>query len=290
MRLRSASFGLTMSALVLAGCGDGDDGDSAATPDTSAAEESAGEGTTAMELPEGARYVALGSSFAAGPGIEPQGPECGRSGRNYANLVTAELDLELVDVTCSGATTANVIDTPQDAAPPQGDAVTAETALVTVTVGGNDLGYAATTFACGDPATTCTAAQAAQEDQYPALRQSLTRMFDLLRQRAPEATIVLVTYPVLVPAETCAQLMYTPEEAAIVRTVGERLQETFLDVAADAGILVADPYSADGDHGPCAPEGDRWVNGNTGGDGVPYHPDSTGHQAMADLVLEALAG
>ena len=50
-------------------------------------------------------YVALGSSFASGPGIDPLlDARCGRSGSNYAHLVAERLGYDLVDVTCGGAT------------------------------------------------------------------------------------------------------------------------------------------------------------------------------------------
>ena len=69
------------------------------------------------------RYVALGSSMAAGPGIRPAAPGApfgsGRSARNYAHLVAQRLSLDLVDVTFSGATTANVLTERQRSAPPQ---------------------------------------------------------------------------------------------------------------------------------------------------------------------------
>ncbi|WP_280391407.1 GDSL-type esterase/lipase family protein, partial [Nocardia wallacei] len=101
----------------------------------------AAQGVTA---PSGDRYVALGSSYAAGPGLEPveDGP-CARSGQNYAHRVAAAAGLDLVDASCSGATTADVLNRSQTVAgtlmPPQIGAVTSYTRLVTVTVGGNDL-------------------------------------------------------------------------------------------------------------------------------------------------------
>ena len=62
------------------------------------------------------RYVALGSSVAAGPGIRPSADgapfRAGRSARNYPHLVAEQLGLDLVDVTYSGATTANVLTDP----------------------------------------------------------------------------------------------------------------------------------------------------------------------------------
>ena len=106
--------------------------------------------TTVAHFEVGAKYVALGSSYAAGPGIPTQsGGVCTRSSHNYPNLVAAKLKLSLVDVSCSGATTANVLTTSQGTNPPQIDAVTSDTSLVTFTVGGNDIGYTATAFSCG---------------------------------------------------------------------------------------------------------------------------------------------
>ena len=91
------------------------------------------------------RYVALGSSMAAGPGIRPRAAGApwasGRSARNYPHLVAERLDLNLVDVTYSGATTTHVLSDNQRGAPPQIAALNGSEALVTVTIGGNDVGY-----------------------------------------------------------------------------------------------------------------------------------------------------
>ncbi|MGY1747692.1 SGNH/GDSL hydrolase family protein [Modestobacter sp. SYSU DS0511] len=100
------------------------------------------------------RYVALGSSFAAGPGIEPiLHPGCGRSGRNYAHLVAERLGYDLADVTSGGATVEDVLTRPQallagGTVPPQVDAVGPDADLVTVTVGGNDVEYLLTLLRC----------------------------------------------------------------------------------------------------------------------------------------------
>ncbi|MEU5049105.1 GDSL-type esterase/lipase family protein [Streptomyces sp. NPDC021096] len=99
---------------------------------------------TSAGVPRGAKYVAMGSSFAAGPGITPTKPgspaACGRSADNYASKVAARFGLALTDVTCSGAT-ANILTTGQHGRPPQISAVTADTRLVTVTIGGSDVNY-----------------------------------------------------------------------------------------------------------------------------------------------------
>src|ERR1700712_285245 len=98
------------------------------------------DGTPVRELKPGDRYVALGSSFGAGPGILPRvegAPRAsGRSEKNYAHLLAAHLGLALDDVTFSGATAAEMLE-----AGGQVEAVTDTTRLVTVTCGGNDVGY-----------------------------------------------------------------------------------------------------------------------------------------------------
>ena len=91
------------------------------------------------------RYVALGSSMAAGPGIPPRDRaaplRAGRSAGNYPHLVAQRLGLDLVDVTYSAATTAHVLTDRQHDQPPQADALDGSEVLVTVTIGGNDVGY-----------------------------------------------------------------------------------------------------------------------------------------------------
>ena len=96
-------------------------------------------------IPAGSHYVAMGSSFAAGPGLTPRAPgsprRAGRSAANYAHLVAAALGLELHDVTYSGATTGDILGLSAPGQPAQLDAVTPATRLVTITAGGNDVGF-----------------------------------------------------------------------------------------------------------------------------------------------------
>jgi|GEM_PF-3643317 len=83
--------------------------------------------------------------MAAGPGIRPLAAGAprasGRSTRNYPRLVADALNLDLVDVTFSGATTAHLLSERQRGVPPQIDALDGWESLVTVTIGGNDVGY-----------------------------------------------------------------------------------------------------------------------------------------------------
>jgi len=259
----------------------------------------------------GSRYVALGSSFAAGPGIGPiVHKPAGRSGRNYAHLVAAELGLELVDVTYSGATTANLLDTAQDDAPPQLDAITPETALVTITAGGNDLDYVGT-FIRGSmlntlakPATVlgrrvanrirARVSYLKDDAAYQAVTDSLTTVVERIRDRAPDSRIILVDYLTLVGPSTRARLdvPLNEEQLPSVAMMADGLAAAFAKAAAAAGADLIAASAASRDHAIGSPE--SWTTGFTLRPPgllrgvVPYHPNAAGMRAVADLVLDTL--
>jgi len=250
----------------------------------------------ATALEQGAKYVALGSSFAAGPGVAAQLGTCGRSDHNYSNLVASELGLSLIDVSCSGATTANIVDTPQNGAAPQIDAVSLDTALVTVTIGGNDISFTSSTFACAGtgPDEHCTANldQTAINEAVKQLPTDLGAMLDAVNAKAPQAAVVLVTYPRVCPldAVSCGELELSAEDTAYLAALGQKLEDTFVSVTSSRQSLIADAYVRAAGHGPCA-AAERWVNGdNVAETGIRFHPTAEGHMEMARLVLAALGG
>src|SRR4051794_1766104 len=274
---------LVAVALVL--CAAGCSGDSSSTR-----AEARSSTSIASTLRNGDRYVALGTSIASGYGISVQSTACGRSNRNYPNLIAARFDLKLVDVTCGSATIPNVLETPERTVPPQIKALTPDTRLVTISVGGNDITYNGPAIACGDPKTVCTA-PAAFAANVISTRSALKTLVNKLKAAAPSATIVFVTDPREVPAhKNCVALSYTNSEAAVVRSMGDTLETMLVDVVKPTGVLFVDPYVAPGDHTGCAPVADRWTAGHTPDDGFAYHPTALGHQVMADMVTKALGG
>lgn len=281
-RGRGVLAGLTLLALVLAGCSSGDDDEEAAPTTTTTT-------TAAPALGPGSTYVALGSSIASGFGISVQSTSCGRSDRSYPNLLARRLELELVDVTCGAAQIRHVADEAQGENPPQLEALTPDAALVTLTVGGNDIAYNATALSCGDPATECTLPATFDAD-LEKMRTDLAELLERIAELAPDATVVFVTYPREAPAEgNCEAMSFTDAEVEVVRTMGEELQQVFLDLAEQTGVLLADPYSEPGDHTGCAPPEERWADGNVAEDGFAYHPTALGHEVMADLVEDVLS-
>jgi lysophospholipase L1-like esterase len=238
-------------------------------------------------LGQGDRYVSLGSSLASGFGIANQSTSCGRSDRSYGPLVAAKYGLQLVDVSCGAAVVPNVLDRPQGANPPQIDSVTSGTKLITIGLGGNDIGYNGTALQCGDPTTVCTAPPTLAADS-AALPGKLDTMLAAIKAKAPNATIVLVTYPREFPKTNCAALSVTDGELALLRGMGATVEKALVNAAHKAHVLLVDPYAARGDHTACAPESARWTAGYTVTDGFAFHPTALGHQAMAKMIIKEL--
>jgi lysophospholipase L1-like esterase len=250
---------------------------------------SASNATIAKKPHKGDKYVALGSSIASGYGISVQSTSCGRSSRDYAQLIAARYKLALVDVSCGFALISNVVDTPQIGNPPQITAVTPDIKLITVSVGGNDIEYNATAVRCSTPTTVCTAPPDL-DAKVASARAALSDMLDRLKAAAPKATIVFVTYPREVPRTgNCPELSFTDSEAAVMRSIGEKLEAMFVAVAKRRGIVFVDPYVAKGDHTGCAPASQRWTAGVKPDDGFAYHPTALGHQVMAKMIIKALS-
>ncbi len=241
-----------------------------------------------------AHYVAMGSSYAAGTSIESTKPgtpaRCGRSPRNYASLLASRLSLDLIDVSCGGATTANVLGRWSELAP-QVEAVTAQTRLVTITIGGNDVGYVRNLMAGTCPAGSprCMPPQVVTEADWSKLGIALHGIVQQVRTRSPNARIVFVDYIRLIPERgTCAALGLRADAAAASRKAWDRLGAITAEVARSdhADLLSAGKLS--GTHTPCDKE--PWGVGAPGSaPGVPWHPNAAGHAAIAQALVRMLS-
>ncbi|MFD0743222.1 GDSL-type esterase/lipase family protein [Phytohabitans flavus] len=100
------------------------------------------------------RHVALGDSYSSGTGAPPYSDAlCRRSPATFSNLITGTLLPGLpVDrptlAACHGAKTIDLYASQHPGVPPQLDAIQPHTRLVTLTIGGNDLGFAAKLTGC----------------------------------------------------------------------------------------------------------------------------------------------
>ncbi|MFF5565995.1 SGNH/GDSL hydrolase family protein [Streptomyces sp. NPDC012623] len=260
----------------------------------------------AASLDAGQRYVALGSSFAAGPGIPPAKTgsgaiACGRSESNYASQVARARGLDLIDATCSGATTADILTRSQAGQPPQIEAVTADARLVTVTIGGNDVNYLGSlgAYSCqtSGTSTSCgTVDQGAINRNRDRVSGLIKDVLDAVRARAPQARVLLVNYQTILPAAgggpgatPCPGVPLTDAQLSFERGVADRLAAATATAANLAGATLIDIATASRGHDACA--GDPWIEKYTVAAGrASYHPKEAGMTAIAGLITAELAG
>ena len=252
-------------------------------------------------------YVALGDSFTAGPGIPPQteGDPCGRSGSNYPTLVAAGLGIDnFVDASCGAATSLDFA-MPQTTVrggtvPPQYDSLRPDTELVTVGIGGNDIGLVQLALGCvnlsappegASCAITNTTGGADRVDAtIDAFAPTYTTVIDEIRRRSPEARIVLVGYPTGIRDGGCfPDQRIWPEDATYLQEKIDRLNTVMREQAEAADADYVDLRSSSRDHDVCAAPETRWMAGLQPAAGsIPLHPNAAGHRNAADQVLAAL--
>ncbi|WP_433599385.1 SGNH/GDSL hydrolase family protein [Nocardia sp. CA-135953] len=255
-------------------------------------------------------YVALGDSFAAGAGVFPQTElaTCSRSAVNYPSLVAKTLGVATFqDVTCGGATL-NDLASPQrgvvsGTAAPQFDALTPDTTLVTMTMGGNDIGLAGEALQCGnllpEPyGTSCADTFTANGvDTFAERTKALAPVYgtaiDEIRARAPKATIVIVGYPTASREGACpAQQPAWPRDADYLQDVLVNLNTLLRNVSAAHGAIFVDTAASSVGHDMCAAPDQQWINGLIPSLStpsiVPLHPNTFGEQNIAQQVVAAL--
>ena len=254
----------------------------------------------------GARYVALGSSYAAGPGLGQRAPgsvpEARRTIANYPHLLAAKMGLNLVDATSSGAVTADICWARQYGQPPQANALTPDTQLVTVTVGGNDIGYAGRLVLAGMPLTAVPqlrllyAARAllkpgAAPQSLAALPAAMLLVAQLIRRRSPQATVLFVEYLTVLPPDPGFPVpQFTARQAAAGRQRLAALQLATAAAAQATGCGVVPVTDASAGHHAWSPE--PWTTGAVPerglDDPLPFHPNRAGMAAVTDLIEQHL--
>lgn len=248
------------------------------------------------------RYVALGSSMAAGPGIRPRATgapwRAGRSARNYPHLVADRAGLDLTDVTYSGATTAHVLRERQHGTPPQITALNGSETLVTVTIGGNDVGYVPLLMTASLPGLVrrllggLTGELLDDDARDRALTEafgSLCEVGRAVRRGAPQARVLFVDYLTILPPTGQPSPPLGPEHAELGRRVAATLERLTAEAAAATDCEVVRAAAASRDHHAWSER--PW----TTKPGVPLpfrpaplHPNGAGMRAVADLILAEL--
>ena len=287
-----------------------------------------GPGVMAGEGTGPSRYVALGDSYAAVGRVAPAawsvGPvTCVRTDDAYPTVVARELGVgTFVNASCAGAVSDDLW-APDEGVPAQFDALTEDTDLVSLSIGGNDVGFGAVIVACAvrtntaepflpvidaltgtlsegfDPSAGCSDVIDRQATEALAeLDTHLDEVYAEIARRSPEARVVTTGYLAAIPesdeiiasSPSCEPLMAaTREERDKVRGFQNALNDVVRAAAERNGATVVIPDEPG--HSMCAPADTRYVDltgVETGA--APVHPTSLGHAHVADRVLAALDG
>jgi lysophospholipase L1-like esterase len=233
------------------------------------------------------RYVALGDSYSSGVGAGSYTAEsgsCQRSTKAYPALwAAASAPASYVSVACSGATTTSVISS-------QVSALSSSTTLVSITIGGNDMGFSTIMSTCALQGTTqCVAAvQTAENKAQSSLNGLLDNVYNAIRSHAPNATVVVLDYPVFYQLGTVCVGLSATSHAKLDE--GINLIDNLTRTAAQAhGFVFADVRSIFVGHQLCS--GDKWLHALNFADlGESYHPMATGQQLGYLPVFRGAAG
>lgn len=267
--------------------------------------------------------VALGDSYASGPLVPVQVEQpwgCLRSSFNYAHQVADALALELTDVTCSGASTKHMWKThgvsPEDefaeygepfgydghpGNPPQLDALRPDTDVVTLQIGGNDIGFGGIATTCAEAAVTQTSCKGAVEadrpfDRIAATAPEIAAVLEEIHRRSPEAEIHVLGYPgifAIGPTASCPAMGVGEDDAQYLRGIQEALNEMIRSVADEDGrtysdvTAYVDVYAPSAGHTACDLPAIRWVEPLVPVNAAaPVHPNLGGMTAIRDLLVD----
>jgi lysophospholipase L1-like esterase len=269
--------------------------------------------TTAVTAPPasaaGEKYVALGDSMASGPLIPniTGNIGCGRSTHNYAHELAARLGAaQLRDVTCSSAETKHMTEpqslsvagVPTGTAPPQFDALSVDTTLVTLTIGGNDAGLVGIAEDCVnlDPtATPCKERytqggvdQVAQ--RVDAVGPRLAAVLDGIHHRSPQARVLVTGYGLYVRPGGCWPIQpVLPTDADYLQGNVDRLNHVIAAQAADHDAEYVDVETPSVGHDACQLPTARWIEGYVPlNPAAPLHPNRRGEENYARIIADHL--
>ncbi|HEX5146849.1 MAG TPA: SGNH/GDSL hydrolase family protein [Conexibacter sp.] len=249
------------------------------------------------------RYVALGDSYTAGPLIPNQSLNplgCLRSDHNYPHLVQSSLTTAaLSDISCSGATTDDMFNaqsTEIGTNPPQLSALTADTRVVTLGIGGNDIGFSEVVIDCArlnpfDPCKSDYVHGGTDElaNRIAATAPRVDAVIAAIHRGAPSAKVFVVGYPVILPASGSGcwpSVPILPTDVAYLRSTELSLDAMLSARAAADGAYYVDTYTSSVGHDVCKSTGTRWVESLIPtSPAAPVHPNALGMQNSATDAL-----
>ena len=258
-------------------------------------------------------YVALGDSYAAGPAIPlqiaPYG--CAKSDHNYAHLARDDLGFAAFrDPTCSGAETEDMTQTQgvtPGPNPPQFNSLDAETQVVSLTIGGNDIGFSGIAEDCfsltpaGSPeepgGSPCKDKYTNPDGSDEVSRRiaetgpKVAAVLQGIHTRSPSARVFVVNYSAILPHEgggCWPQLPLAEGDVPWLRAKQEELNAMIATQSLANSATVVDIYAASRGHDACQLPSVRWVEPATpSSPAAPVHPNIWGMEAAAGMLATA---
>jgi lysophospholipase L1-like esterase len=228
-------------------------------------------------------YVALGDSYSAGVGAGGTSGACDQSPNAYPALwAKAHSPASFTFAACSGATTGDVINS-------QLSSLSASTTLVSITIGGNDVGFASVMETCVLKSTSSceSAVSAAEKYANNTLPGQLNTTLTDIRSHAPNATIVVVDYPVFYDLSAWLCLGLSGADHQALDNGINDLDGVLQAAAAKNSDKFADVRSQFAANELCS--GSSWLNSVTLPISNSYHPTATGQQDGYLPVITAAA-
>jgi lysophospholipase L1-like esterase len=254
--------------------------------------------------------VALGDSYTAGPLVPSQTGSpagCLRSTHSYPFLVAAGTGAATFsDVSCQGATTTDMThaqSVPLGTNPPQDNALSARTTLVTLQISSNDIDFLGVVEHCtklslttpfGSPCKNSYTSGGTDQLRAKIAKAAPKVAADLrgIHAAAPNARVVLAGYPVILPnsGDGCWPLVpIAYGDVPYLRGVEQALNAMLAAAAAANNATFVDTYTASIGHDVCQDPGTKWVEGLIPtSPAAPFHPNQLGEQNMARQVLATL--
>jgi GDSL-like lipase/acylhydrolase family protein len=252
-----------------------------------------------------ADWVGLGDSYAAGPLIPNQSLSplgCLRSDHNFAHLSAASLGMSLADVSCSGATTADMTaaqSTDAGTNPPQFTALSAATKVVSLQISGNDIGFTSILENCAtvNPFShPCqdkygTGPNNQLEQRIAATAPKVAAVLQGIHQRSPSARVLLVAYAAILPPTGSGcwpQVPISFSDVPYLRRIEIDLNGMLATQAAANGARYVDDYTPSTSFNACRSSAVRWVEPLVPTNAAaPFHPNARGERGVATSVTAA---
>ena len=223
-------------------------------------------------------YTVMGDSYSAGSGAgnNSEAPPCFQSSNGYGNDVAAMTGDALTNIACAGFTTTEVtaLEVPQ---------LPAATKLITLTAGGNDVGWTTAVGTCLLPTSTAAACKAAVANAVylmTKLPKDAAAMLKAIKAKAPHAKVLYLGYPRLLEPQNMAAPTFTATQVA-----GAKLLNAATDLL--NGVLAVTALSNHVAFVPVAyrfaghglPSADPWLNypAPFGSNNLPFHPNAAGY-------------